>query len=126
MIRGYSEHAANERAFLAWVRTGLAVIAFGFVVEKFNVFIRDPAVAASAGAAYPLERLSSGFGRYDGTALISLGVILIVVQSARFTRTRIRLDDGELHTTDSLRSELTFSAVLVLLVTAYATYTAVG
>ena len=36
MIRGYSDHAANERTFLAWVRTGSAVIAFGFVVEKFN------------------------------------------------------------------------------------------
>ena len=28
MIRGYSDHAANERTFLAWVRTGIAVIAF--------------------------------------------------------------------------------------------------
>jgi Domain of unknown function (DUF202) len=30
MIRGYSDHAANERTFLAWLRTGIAVIAFGF------------------------------------------------------------------------------------------------
>ena len=33
----YSDHAANERTFLAWVRTGIATIAFGFVVEKFNL-----------------------------------------------------------------------------------------
>ena len=39
MIRGYSDHAANERTFLAWVRTGIAVVAFGFVIEKFNLFI---------------------------------------------------------------------------------------
>jgi putative membrane protein len=39
MIRGYSDHAANERTFLAWVRTGVAVVAFGFVVEKFNLFV---------------------------------------------------------------------------------------
>ena len=38
MIPGYSDHAANERTFLAWVRTGIAVIAFGFVIEKFNLF----------------------------------------------------------------------------------------
>ena len=31
VIRGYSDHAANERTFLAWLRTGIAVIAFGFV-----------------------------------------------------------------------------------------------
>ena len=39
MIRGYSDHAANERTSLAWVRTGIAVIAFGFVIEKFNLFV---------------------------------------------------------------------------------------
>ncbi len=49
MIRGYSDHAANERTFLAWVRTGIAVIAFGFVVEKFNLFL--DAIARSTAAA---------------------------------------------------------------------------
>jgi len=38
MIRGYSEHAANERTFPAWLRISIAVIAFGFVIEKFNLF----------------------------------------------------------------------------------------
>jgi len=46
MIRGFSDHAANERTFLAWVRTGIAVVAFGFVVEKFNLFIAT--IASSA------------------------------------------------------------------------------
>jgi hypothetical protein len=36
MIRGFSDHAANERTFLAWVRSGIAVIGFGFVIEKFR------------------------------------------------------------------------------------------
>jgi hypothetical protein len=51
MIRGYSDHAANERTFLAWVRTGIAVIAFGFVIEKFNLFVLTIASSASAFAA---------------------------------------------------------------------------
>jgi Domain of unknown function (DUF202) len=34
MIRGYSDHAANERTFLAWVRNAVAVIAFGFVMRS--------------------------------------------------------------------------------------------
>jgi putative membrane protein len=37
MIDRYADHAANERTFLAWVRRGIATIAFGFVVEKFNL-----------------------------------------------------------------------------------------
>ena len=39
MIHNFTEHSANERTFLAWLRTGIAVIGFGFVVEKFNLFI---------------------------------------------------------------------------------------
>ncbi len=40
MIKRYSDHAANERTFLAWVRTAIAVMAFGFVIEKFDLFLR--------------------------------------------------------------------------------------
>jgi putative membrane protein len=60
MIRGYSDHAANERTFLAWVRTGIAVIAFGFVIEKFNLFVLTIASSTSAEVArrLQLERLS--------------------------------------------------------------------
>ena len=36
MIRNFSDHSANERTFLAWVRTAIAVMAFGFLVEKFD------------------------------------------------------------------------------------------
>jgi putative membrane protein len=82
MIRGYSDHAANERTFLAWVRTGIAVIAFGFVIEKFNLFVLTIASSASAEAAHrlQLERLSGPLGRYGGVALITGGLALIVAQ----------------------------------------------
>jgi putative membrane protein len=39
VINRYSDHAANERTFPAWIRTGIATIAFGFVIEKFNLFV---------------------------------------------------------------------------------------
>ena len=34
-----SDHFANERTFLAWIRTGIALIGFGFVIAKFIIFI---------------------------------------------------------------------------------------
>src|SRR6516165_4936171 len=79
MIRGYTDHAANERTFLAWVRTGIAVIAFGFVIEKFNLFALSMASANSPAAGRLLqgERLSGPLGRYDGLALILVGLALI-------------------------------------------------
>ena len=39
MIRNFSDHSANERTFHAWVRTAIAVMAFGFLVEKFDLFL---------------------------------------------------------------------------------------
>ena len=39
MIGHFSDHAANER-FLAWVRTAIAVMAFGFLVAKFDLFLK--------------------------------------------------------------------------------------
>ncbi len=39
MIANYTNHAANDRTFLAWIRTGLAVAAFGFFLVKLNVLV---------------------------------------------------------------------------------------
>jgi uncharacterized membrane protein YidH (DUF202 family) len=37
MIERYSDHAANERTFLAWVRTAIAIMAFGFLVPDRGI-----------------------------------------------------------------------------------------
>jgi putative membrane protein len=127
MIRAYSEHAANERTFLAWVRTGIAVIALGFLIEKFNLVIQAMAISTSVAATrLQLERLTGSLGRYDGMALIFMGLALIVFQTARFARTGRLLDDAEPHAATSVRTELIFSAVLVLLVSGFAGYVVLG
>ena len=40
MIHNFSDHVANERTFLAWVRTAIAVMAFGFLVAKLDLFLK--------------------------------------------------------------------------------------
>jgi putative membrane protein len=128
MIRGYSDHAANERTFLAWVRTGIAVMAFGFVIEKFNVFLLTVAAASSldAGRRLQLERLSGPFGRYDGLALILVGTALIAIAAARFVRTGRLLDDQEMHSADTIRAELILSVTLALIVAGFSAYLVLG
>jgi putative membrane protein len=128
MIPGYSDHAANERTFLAWVRTGIAVIAFGFVIEKFNLFVLAMASANSPAAGRLLqgERLSGPLGRYDGLALILVGLALIVVSAARFVRTGRLIDDQETHSAGSVRAELLLSATLALIVAGFSTYLVLG
>jgi len=128
MIRGYSDHAANERTFLAWVRTGIVVIAFGFVIEKFNLFVLTMASASSldAGHRLQLERVSGPLGRYDGLALVLVGLALIVTAAVRFVRTGWRLDDQETHSASSLRAELILSAALALFVAGISAYLVLG
>jgi inner membrane protein YidH len=126
MIAGYSDHAANERTFLAWVRTGIAVIAFGFVIEKFNLFLLT---IAAAGLGTELHRsqlasLSGRLGRYDGMVLIFGGVVLVILSTARFVRITRLLDDPQMYSASSVRSELILSAALVLVVASYSVYLA--
>jgi putative membrane protein len=88
------------------VRTGIAVIAFGFVIEKFNLFVLTMANANSldAGRRLQLERLSGSLGRYDGLALILLGIAIVVVAATRFVRTGQLLDDEETHFVGGVRA----------------------
>jgi putative membrane protein len=126
MIRDYSAHAANERTFLAWVRTGIAVIAFGFVIEKFNLFLSTIASGAVGDALHraQVEWLSGPLGRYEGLAFMFGGVAIVVLATTRFVRTTRLLDDTEAHSANDVRTELILSAALILLVTIYSIYLA--
>jgi putative membrane protein len=81
---------AAERTLLAWVRTGLALMGFGFVVARFGLFLHE--IAAARGA--PAEP-SSGLSRWIGAALIVLGVGVNVLAAAGHVRLLGRLRRGE-------------------------------
>jgi putative membrane protein len=127
MIRGYSDHAANERTFLAWLRTSIAVIAFGFVIEKFNLFALTLVSATSLDDATKakLERLSGAFPEGAGRAFIAVGVVAIVLATVRFVRTGWLLDDQAIHT-PSILPDLIFSVTLALLLVALSAYLVLG
>src|ERR1700741_2601629 len=95
MIDRYSDHAANERTFLAWVRTGIATIAFGFVIEKFNLFILalEEANKVAPREHRLLGKVSGLLGEYDGSALILIGIALIALAALRFVRTGRLIED---------------------------------
>ena len=122
MIRGFSDHAANERTYLAWVRTGIAVVAFGFLIERFNLFLLALANSTQGAEKLRLDRLAGPLGRYDGLALIAGGLLLIVVATARFFRTGHLIDDPETHADQSVRAELILMAALVVAVVAFTGY----
>jgi len=65
---------AAERTLLAWVRTSLAMMGFGFVVAKFGLFLRE--LTQVEGASI---RPSSGLSLWIGGSLVVLGVVVNVV-----------------------------------------------
>ncbi|MGO9472506.1 MAG: YidH family protein [Rhodomicrobium sp.] len=121
MIHNFTEHSANERTFLAWVRTGIAVIAFGFVLEKFNLFILALAANASAEVVKTIrtDRLSGPVGRYEGLAFMLTGVILLGLGYWRFLRTERLIDEPVPSAPGGVQAEVTVTALLMVLVTAY-------
>jgi putative membrane protein len=80
---------AAERTLLAWVRTGLAMMGFGFVVARFGLFLHE--MAAARGIDPPAQR---GLSLWLGTALVVLGVAVNVGAVFLHVRTLRRLDQG--------------------------------
>jgi putative membrane protein len=81
---------AAERTLLAWIRTALAMMGFGFVVARFGLFLRE--IAASR--AVPGEP-STGLSLRLGAALILLGVVVCLGAAVRHVRFICRLRRGE-------------------------------
>lgn len=94
VIRNFSDHAANERTFLAWVRTGIAVMAFGFLVAKFNLFLKIAAQSLAAGG-HAVAVPGGGLGGLAGIGLILAGTVMIGVAALRFVRTGQAIDSPE-------------------------------
>jgi putative membrane protein len=84
MIKRYTDHAANERTFLAWVRTAIAVMAFGFVIERFDLFLQLAAPQLALKQAAPHGQ---ALANAAGLAFIGIGVVMIVIAGFRFRKT---------------------------------------
>lgn len=80
---------AAERTLLAWIRTGLAMMGFGFVVARFSLFLRE--LTGLRGEAPP----TPGLSRYIGTGMVALGVLVTFTASVRHRRDIRRLRSGQ-------------------------------
>lgn len=82
---------AAERTLLAWVRTGLAMMGFGFVVARFGLFLRE--VAAVQAAPPPQQQ---GFALWVGVALVIIGVAVNLAAAVKHWQTIRRLENGQI------------------------------
>ena len=82
------DHLANERTFLAWVRTGAAIVVFGFAIGRFAIAIRQ----LTALQGHPVR--TAGISVWLGSGTIAAGVVLVVAGLLRYRKTRAQLDAG--------------------------------
>lgn len=86
---GPSDYLAAERTFLAWIRTGLALMGFGFVVARFGLFLEALHLGPSN-----LQTSPYGPSFWFGTALIALGVAVNLVSAWNHFRLVRQLNRG--------------------------------
>ena len=125
MIQRYSDHAANERTFLAWVRTSIAIMAFGFLVEKFDLFL---AIADKSLAGRTSSAIGQIIGDGAGLLLILLGGAVMVLATIRFRKTAWDIDRSETLSGSGTRLDLVLAGLLTLLGAAlfvYLSYTVI-
>src|SRR5579862_8633570 len=81
---------AAERTLLAWIRTGLALMGFGFVVARFGLFLQRLVLVERANPPH-----SYGWSLWLGTALVVLGIAVTVLSAFEHRRVLRRIDRGE-------------------------------
>jgi putative membrane protein len=85
-----SDHLANERTFLAWTRTSIGIMAFGFVVVKFSLFVKQ--ISLILGKENMIH--SKGYSGILGIALVAVGTITAVLSYSRYKQTEKQLNEG--------------------------------
>jgi putative membrane protein len=112
MIERYTDHAANERTFLAWVRTSIAIMAFGFLVEKFDLFLEFASKSLAARMPSVGGQL---LGNVAGLILIALGGATMILAIIRFRQTALDIDSKETRPGTGDRMDVILAALLVIL-----------
>jgi putative membrane protein len=84
-----SDHLANERTFLAWIRTSISIIVFGFVVAKFGITLRQLLRLQNQAAQNGALSLGIGIG------FMMMGVLMAFVAMIRYHLTLRRLEAGQ-------------------------------
>ena len=86
-----NEHLSNERTFLSWVRTGIGIMVFGFVLVKFSLVVNQLPASFFQDSDIP----KNGFTIFIGIALVITGAIMILLSYWKYRQTHRELKQGK-------------------------------
>ena len=108
-----SDHMSNERTFLAWVRTGMGIMAFGFVVERFALFLEQIASFFGKSNLETTSSLGPEYSSFFGIFLVILGTLISVLAFFKFRKIGKQIEENTYHLTILLEIMLTLSVFLI-------------
>lgn len=103
------DHLANERTFLAWIRTSIAMMGFGFVIVKFTLFIKQ----ISFFLQKPLPVSSHGYASVIGILLVASGAFVALFSFLRFKRTEKQIINSNYSPSNFMTIALTVSIIII-------------
>ncbi len=104
-----NDHLSNERTLLAWIRTSVGIMAFGFVVVKFALFMKQFALLIGKSTEIPTQDNSS----LVGIAIVAVGAIVLILSYVKYKQTerQISMDTFE------PSSRLVLSIIIAIFIT---------
>lgn len=86
-----NEHMSNERTFLSWIRTGIGIMVFGFVIVKFSLFVNQLPSTFFKDSTIP----KNGLTIFIGISLVLTGAITILLSYWKYRQVHRLLQRGE-------------------------------
>jgi putative membrane protein len=93
-----TDHLANERTFLAWIRTSIAAMGLGFVVAKFSVWLRQ--LSASIAPQAPIR--PAGPSLPLGVAIMAFGSVMAIIGLVHYRAVNRAIARGRVNANDGL------------------------
>jgi inner membrane protein YidH len=114
-----SDHLANERTFLAWIRTSISIIVFGFVVAKFGITLRELLLAQGNTVR------ESGASLMIGLGFMAMGIFMALAAWFRYQSTMRRIETGDFKPAKAIVTVLAVLAALFgIILAVYLIFTA--
>ncbi|SDH82385.1 putative membrane protein [Chryseobacterium taeanense] len=86
-----SDHLANERTFLAWLRTSVALMGFGFILVKFSVFLKQISLL---NAEKHIIHSQKEYSDLTGLILVATGVVILILSYLNYRKTQKKITEN--------------------------------
>ena len=106
-------YMANERTFLAWIRTSIGIMAFGFVVEKFALFMKQMPFLFGETVDVKVIPPTHGYSAILGIFLVGLGALMGLLAFIRYKKVEKQLNENMWQPSSVLDAILTIAVFVV-------------